>query len=640
MTDILEIKTRLAADVYRVVTHLLPAGRKAGHEWEVGGVGGESGRSLKVRLTGARAGVWSDFATGQGGDLIDLWRVTRGLALSETLGEIKLWLGIADPTFEPRRSRAWAKPPPPPPPVTDADAPGWAYLTAERRITPEAVRAYRVTETDAIGPFDGWRRQEPWRGDWIIFPSYHGETLKFVKYLNLRRKDGKKVTLTAPDCEPILFGWQAIPANAREVTICEGEIDAITLWDYGFPALSVPFGAGTGDKHQWLGAEFPNLERFETVYLCFDQDGEGQAAVADLIGRIGRHRCRVVTLPQKDPNECRQNGVSRDQMATCFRDARTMDPEELRSAAGYVDDVIDAFYPSGEREPGTTLPFLKLAGKFLCRPGEITLWTGATGSGKSQVLGHACVESLAQGERICIASLEMMPRLLLKRMAKQMSGVDRPSVDYLRAIHAFYDDRLWVFSLVGKSRVDRLLEVFDYARRRYGVTLFVIDSLMRLGVGADDYEAQEKAVYAITNFAVQHGVHVHLVAHARKSDPKYGSGMPGVEDVKGTSEIASNAANVIGISRDRRHEKKLADAEEEARRGVPPVGLEELRGKPGVYLNVAKQRNGDWDGHISLWFDMDSYQYLDHFGAKAKRYLAWPPVEYCAPEIFSDEVAF
>jgi twinkle protein len=29
--------------------------------------------SLKVHLTGDKAGIWQDFATGEGGDLLDLW---------------------------------------------------------------------------------------------------------------------------------------------------------------------------------------------------------------------------------------------------------------------------------------------------------------------------------------------------------------------------------------------------------------------------------------------------------------------------------------------------------------------------------------------------------------------------------------
>jgi len=51
----------------------------------------------------------------------------------------------------------------------------------------------------------------------------------------------------------------------------------MTLYQYGFPALSVPFGGGTGNKHRWLEYEFDRLAVFDEIYLCFDQDKEGQA---------------------------------------------------------------------------------------------------------------------------------------------------------------------------------------------------------------------------------------------------------------------------------------------------------------------------------------------------------------------------
>lgn len=59
-----------------------------------------------------------------------------------------------------------------------------------------------------------------------------------------RSAEGKKITRVEGGCEPVLFGWQALAdPNARECTITEGEIDALTAHDYGCPApFSVPFG--------------------------------------------------------------------------------------------------------------------------------------------------------------------------------------------------------------------------------------------------------------------------------------------------------------------------------------------------------------------------------------------------------------
>jgi twinkle protein len=170
---------------------------------------------------------------------------------------------------------------------------------------------------------------------------------------------------------------------------------------------------------------------------------------------------------------------------------------------------------------------------------------------------------------------------------------------------------LWVFGLVGKTAVNRIIEVFEYARCRYGCDVFAIDSLMRLGVSSEDYEGQEKAVFELVSWAVAKGVHLHLVAHARKSDRAASHAVPDVEDVKGTSEIAANAANIIGVWRNRKLEDEIRVATEAAERddATAQLKLEELAEKPPVIVNVAKQRNGDWEGKFGLWFNPQTYQY-------------------------------
>ncbi|WP_064696202.1 DUF7146 domain-containing protein [Rhizobium aegyptiacum] len=74
-----DLADRLAQDAEAVCRHYLSAGRRAGNYWLVGDVGNSRGRSLYVHLVGPRAGRWTDAATGQFGDLLDLIRETCGL---------------------------------------------------------------------------------------------------------------------------------------------------------------------------------------------------------------------------------------------------------------------------------------------------------------------------------------------------------------------------------------------------------------------------------------------------------------------------------------------------------------------------------------------------------------------------------
>lgn len=74
-----ELADRLAHHAEAVCRHYLSAGRRAGNYWIVGDVANNKGKSLYVHLTGPRRGRWTDAATAQYGDLLDLVRETCGL---------------------------------------------------------------------------------------------------------------------------------------------------------------------------------------------------------------------------------------------------------------------------------------------------------------------------------------------------------------------------------------------------------------------------------------------------------------------------------------------------------------------------------------------------------------------------------
>lgn len=598
MSDITQIKRMMNSRARSIAEHLLPRGQlsKNKREWEVGSINGEPGQSLKVCVSGDKSGVWTDFAEGgEGGDLIQLWMEVNRIDLPKALDEIRQFLHIETPKFE-KKAKEWHRPAKP-----QCTAPQSAvldHLMNERKLSRDVIRLYRVGE----------------KGRVMVFPFLRGSELALVKFRDVDRNEkGKQATRASErDCEPILFGWQAIETNAREITLTEGEIDAMTAWDYGYPALSLPFGGGKGAKQQWIESEFDHMAQFEKIYLALDMDDGGDAAAREIASRLGEHRCFRVILPKKDLNECRQSNIDQSEIRKAFENAKTLDPEELRRAGEFTDQVIELFHPTSAEQSGYWLPFSKIRDDVRFRPGELTIWTGPSGHGKSQVLSHASVEWGSQGARLCIASLEMSPRQLLKRKVKQAGNVDRPTHDYIKAIMNWLDQFVWLVSVVGKMSPDKILKIFEYARARYGCDVFVIDSLMRLGIGSEDYEKQEKAVYELVNWATEKNVHIHLVAHSRKQDMKHGgNAAPETEDIKGASEIGSNAFNIISVWRNRKQEDIIADLAEKASRGdtAAKIKFDEMSNYPGVILNVAKQRNGDYEGKTGLFFNQQTYQY-------------------------------
>lgn len=95
-SDTKEIASRLNRDALSVCQHFLPEGRRSGNYWVVGDVRGAPGRSMFVRLKGSggrKPGRWTDAASGEYGDLLDVIRESAGLSgFGETLDEARRFL--------------------------------------------------------------------------------------------------------------------------------------------------------------------------------------------------------------------------------------------------------------------------------------------------------------------------------------------------------------------------------------------------------------------------------------------------------------------------------------------------------------------------------------------------------------------
>lgn len=587
-----EISRLLSQRAEEIARYLLPNGKKEGNEWRAGSVSGEAGYSLGVHLSGEKAGLWCDFSNASDkGDLIDLWALARKLSFSETINEAARYLGVSDHKFEGHKPAIFTKPKQQAASILSESSPVMAYLINERKLTVETIHAFKINAAARK----------------IIFPYWRDGELIFVKYLGLDRIDGKKQISVETGCEPCLFGWHLMPPNSRTVTICEGEIDAMTLYQYGLPVLSVPFGGGIGDKHKWIEHEFDRLSIFDEIFLCFDNDPVGEASLKELVTRLGRHRCRIVRLPKKDANECLQSGIAKEEIHNCFASSRTLDPVELKSAYEYTEDVIDLFYPSNGVELGYHAPWEKVQGKILFRPDELSAWTGINGHGKSQFLGHLILSMMKQGGRVCIASLELKPKRLLYRLTRQAGALMEPTESYIHVIHDWYKDKLWIFDLVGTAKIDRLLEVFLYARQRYGVDVFVIDSFMKLDIAEDDYKAQKMLAEKLCDFKNQYNCHIHVVIHPRKGMDE--SQPPGKLDMKGTGALSDLADNCFTVWRNKAKESVVQI--KASGRALSSKQAEMLK-DADCFWCCDKQRNGDWEGRFGFWFHSASLQYLSH----------------------------
>ena len=109
--DASELAHRLAREAEAVCRHYLSNGRREGRYWLVGDVHNTPGRSMFVRLQDSPkgpAGKWTDAATGEHGDLLDVIRESRGLRdFREVAEEARRFLKLprTEPELAPKRVR-------------------------------------------------------------------------------------------------------------------------------------------------------------------------------------------------------------------------------------------------------------------------------------------------------------------------------------------------------------------------------------------------------------------------------------------------------------------------------------------------------------------------------------------------------
>lgn len=284
----------------------------------------------------------------------------------------------------------------------------------------------------------------------------------------------------------------------------------------------------------------------------------------------------------------------------------TESAERVKPASVYMAELISSLR-NHKTEPKSYLPWDKTHSLVQFRPGEVTVWGGVNGHGKSLMTGMAALSLMAQGERVCIASFEMKPKKTLERMARQW-GREAPHGEWMdeQATAAFEDlyaqfgdwtdNKLWLYDQQGTVKAETMIGVARYCASELGINHIFIDSLMKCVRGEDDFNGQKAFVDELTSVARDRGIHIHLVHHIRKLSSEEET--PDKTDVKGSGSITDQVDNLLLVWRNKRKERdkqagKLVNAEE-----------------PDALLLCEKQRNGEWEGRIKLWFHRDSQQFV------------------------------
>ena len=281
---------------------------------------------------------------------------------------------------------------------------------------------------------------------------------------------------------------------------------------------------------------------------------------------------------------------------------------KVRAASVFVDELAASFSerPSGKRDP--EMFSTKLRGALEFRPGEVTAWAGYNGHRKSMFTGQVALDLCVQRQRTLVVSLEMSPTRTLQRMVRQAMGMASPMRHQVEAFSRWTDGRLWLFDHSGRITPTLCMALLRYFAAELQGRQVLVDSMMMVCASEEHLDEQKQFMTDIVRVAEETGLHIHLVTHCRK--PQSGEDKPPTKyDLRGSAAISDQAHNVVTVWANKPKAQKVQSGQAE----------EMDLAQPDALVTVEKQRNGEFEGRVKLWFHGPSMRFTD------ERYTAVEP---------------
>jgi|SRR5579872_1627883 len=360
----------------------------------------------------------------------------------------------------------------------------------------------------------------------------------------------------------LLFGWDRADPSENQLTLCEGEIDALSLTQAKIPnACSVPDGAS---DRKWEFLDDADLAKFTRVVIAGDADEKGNKLADELARRFGFERCWKVVWPDgcKDANDVLvQHGE--EFLFNCVCDAKPYPITGLHTIDEYEPQIWELYRGGVKR--GVSTGWRSLDKHMTIRGGELSVVTGIPGSGKSEFVDAVTVNLAKQREwTFAVCSFENPPEEHFAKYAEKY--IARPFFDGPRQRMTESEVQQCLAWAKGKfflirtddeaPTVNWILEKARVAVIRHGVKGLIIDPYNEIEHQRPHSMTETEYVSDMLNkvkrFARNHDLHVWFIAHPAKpmrtKDGDYP--VPSLYDISGSANWSNKADIGIVVERD------------------------------------------------------------------------------------------
>jgi len=353
------LKQRLHNHLRAVLVSLFPLGKIRHPHFVIGNVQGQEGESLKIELMGPKIGMWHDFATGEGGDILSLWGAAKGLdphhQFPEIIRSIHEWLGT----------------------------PLGTEIYSAANTIQSSPSSFPEPRLDLGPPTSRWDYKDA-EGNLLVC-VYRYDTPKGKQF---RPWDVKARVHRAPHPRP-LYNQQGM-VNAKTVIVVEGEKCAQTLIELGICATTAMNGAKAPlDKTDWAPLKGKH------VILWPDHDkagGEYANALIKKLQTLGVASLSRVMIPKDKPESWDAADAFEEGLdIEAFLKAHVQpvlsvnsEPKTLESKS--LDPKVMPAFTAGELIEDTN-PFPEdLIGPRILTPGGLLVFGGAPKVGKTDLM--------------------------------------------------------------------------------------------------------------------------------------------------------------------------------------------------------------------------------------------------------------
>lgn len=403
-----------------------------------------------------------------------------------------------------------------------------------------------------VGALAGEKNKHLSDKGWLAFPCVQGDTVVSIKYRSILEKAFCKQGGMAT----ALYNTESIDCF-EDVILVEGEIDALTLEQAGFHAVSLASASSHPTPEQK-----DMLMKANRVFLGGDVDGGVGEVIMSKLWRELEERTFMLRWPEgmKDANQTFMEKCKSD-VSVFRKEVESLIHESVKNPLPDVYSLKEVMtssqqgslvdHPQRFRFPQPDVD--KMA---ILLPGSVWgLYATQTGMGKTPFVIQATMHNaLHYGARVLVWQCELTPEEISTIVTAQILKKDRNTLtveDKHKAADILGDVGYYIGHNPSITDGNQVLDLIEAAIRRLSITHVVVDTFNNLVVSETNGTAIETALSnRIKNTSMKHKTIWGNVYQPRKAQQQSRGKKTHITDIRGAASAADTCDAVYAMHRE------------------------------------------------------------------------------------------